>query len=108
VTALRNLRIVAFLEGISFLLLLLVAMPLKYGLGLAIAVKIAGSLHGLLFLLFLTALFRVATERSWPLRRSLGAFVASLLPGGTFVLDRVLVREIEAGRLSGQGAPARI
>lgn len=94
-SALRQLRVVALLEGISFLLLLFVAMPLKHLAGLAVAVRVAGSVHGLLFLLFLSALFRVATERDWPARRSLQGFGASLVPGGTFVLDRMLKREME-------------
>ena len=94
-SALRQLRIIAFLEGVSFLLLLFVAVPLKHLAGLGIAVRIAGSVHGILFLLFISALFRAATERNWPARRSLQAFGASLLPGGTFLLDRVLKREIE-------------
>ena len=92
--ALRQLRVVGFLEGLSFLFLLFVAMPLKHLVGLAITVRIAGSVHGLLFLLFLSALLRVATERDWPARRSLQAFGASLVPFGTFVLDRALKREM--------------
>jgi integral membrane protein len=103
-SALRQLRVVAFLEGISFLLLLFVAMPLKHLAGLDVAVRVAGSVHGLLFLLFLSALFRAATERSWPARRSLQAFGASLVPGGTFLLDRVLVREMQRARLADGGS----
>ncbi|WNG34996.1 DUF3817 domain-containing protein [Archangium minus] len=96
--ALRHLRLIGLLEGLSFLALLLIAMPLKYLLGLPIAVRVAGSVHGLLFLLFVAALFRVALERDWPLRRSLAAFGASLVPWGTFVLDRQLKRELEQDR----------
>ena len=55
-TALRQLRLVAFLEGSSFLVLLFIAMPLKYLAGLPLAVRVAGSVHGLLFLVFLAAL----------------------------------------------------
>ncbi len=95
-SAIRRLRVVGFLEGLSFLGLLLVAMPLKHFFGMPVAVRIAGSVHGLLFLLFVSALFRVAVERGWPLRRSLAAFGASLVPGGTFALDRALKREGEA------------
>ncbi|WP_437855287.1 DUF3817 domain-containing protein [Sorangium sp. So ce363] len=94
-SALRALRLVGFLEGLSFLVLLGVAMPLKYLFELPIAVRIVGSAHGLLFLLFVGALIRVASERDWPHRRSLAALVASLVPFGTFVLDRALKREIE-------------
>lgn len=92
----QQLRVVAFLEGVSFVLLLFVAMPLKYYAGLPLAVRIVGSLHGLLFVVFCWALLRAAVACEWPLRRSLLAFVASLLPFGTFVFDRSLKREIAA------------
>jgi integral membrane protein len=95
VTALRQLRLVAFLEGSSFLLLLIVAMPLKYLAGLPLAVRVAGSVHGALFIWFVVALYRAARARDWPRRRSVTAFVASILPFGTFVFDASLRREIE-------------
>ena len=93
-TALRQLRLVAFLEGTSFVVLLFVAMPLKYLAGLPLAVRIVGSLHGLLFLVFLAALYRAGTQRGWPLRRWVIAFMSSVVPFGTFVFDRSLRREI--------------
>jgi integral membrane protein len=95
--ALRQLRVVAFLEGLSFILLLFVAMPLKYMAGLPLAVRVTGSVHGVLFVAFVYVLLRAATEHDWPIKRSAGAFVASLVPFGTFVLDRALKREIERG-----------
>jgi integral membrane protein len=85
---------VAFLEGLSFVLLLFVAMPLKYWAGFPIAVRIVGMVHGLLFLAFLWALFRVALEREWPQPRWGLALLSSLVPFGTFVFDRSLKREI--------------
>lgn len=97
-TPLRQLRVVALLEGLSFVVLLFVAMPLKYLAAMPTPVRVAGSIHGLLFLLFVVALLRVALERHWPLRRSLLAFVSSLVPFGTFALDRSLQRE-ESGRV---------
>ena len=93
-TALRHLRLVALLEGTSFLVLLFIAMPLKYLADLPLAVRIVGSVHGGLFLLFLVVLYRAASDRGWPWRRSLIAFVASVVPFGTFVFDRSLRREI--------------
>lgn len=93
-TALRQLRLVALLEGVSFLLLLFIAMPLKYLADLPLAVRVVGSAHGLLFVLFLAALLRAAVSRRWPLSRSFLAFVSSLVPFGTFVFDRSLQREI--------------
>ena len=92
-SSLRQLRVVAFLEGISFLILLFVAMPLKYAAGLPGAVRVVGMANGVLFILFCVALFRAATDREWPFGRWAGAFVASLVPFGTFVLDRSLRRE---------------
>ncbi|RKG70332.1 DUF3817 domain-containing protein [Corallococcus sp. CA054B] len=91
--ALRQLRWVAFLEGMSFLGLLFIAMPVKYLLDQPLAVRITGSVHGLLFLLFMSSLFRAASEHGWTARRSLAVFGASLVPFGNFVLDRSLRRE---------------
>jgi integral membrane protein len=96
--SLRQLRLVALLEGSSFLILLFIAMPLKYLGGLPQAVRVVGSIHGALFLLFLAALYRAARARAWPRRRSITAFVASILPFGTFVFDASLRREIESLR----------
>ena len=89
----RRLRAIALIEGISFLLLLGVAMPLKYFSGLPAAVKIVGWAHGLLFVLYLIAVAEVTVTRSWSLARVLGALVAAVLPFGTFVLDAQLRRE---------------
>ena len=93
-TALRQLRLVAFLEGTSFLILLFIAMPLKYLAGLPLAVRIVGGVHGVLFLIFLAALYRAGSRHGWPLRRWVIAFVSSIVPFGTFVFDRSLRREI--------------
>lgn len=100
VSFLQQLRVVAFLEGVSFVLLLFVAMPLKYYAGMPLAVRIVGSLHGLLFLAFCGALARAAIACEWPLRRCLLAFASSLVPFGTFVFDRSLKREITNARAS--------
>ncbi|WP_438021032.1 DUF3817 domain-containing protein [Sorangium sp. So ce315] len=93
-TALRQLRLVAIVEGVSYILLLFIAMPLKYLADLPLAVRIVGSAHGLLFVLFLVALLRAAVARQWSLGRSSLAFVSSIVPFGTFVFDRSLQREI--------------
>ena len=93
-TALHQFRIAALLEGWSYLILLLIAMPLKYAAGMPLAVRIAGSVHGLLFITFIVALYRVIVARKWPLRRALRGFLYSLAPFGAFVFDRSLVREI--------------
>ena len=93
-TALHQFRIAALLEGWSYLVLLLIAMPLKYAAGMPLAVRIVGSVHGFLFVTFMIALYRVVVERKWPLRRALRGFLYSVTPFGAFVFDRSLVREI--------------
>jgi integral membrane protein len=98
VTPLRQLRLVALAEGVSFLVLLFVAMPLKYLAGLPLAVRIAGSIHGVLFVAFVLVLIWASVARSWPLHRSLVAFVSSIVPFGTFAFDLSLRREVAAAR----------
>ena len=81
-TPVGRFRIVAFWEGISFLLLLFVAMPLKYGLGIDTAVRIVGMAHGVLFLGYCATLALAAQRLG--VRLSVLAFVISFVPGGTF------------------------
>jgi len=91
-----RLRIIAFLEGVSFIALLGIAMPLKYFAGMPLTVKITGMAHGILFILFIFSLIDVKISHRWSLMKSGMAFSASLLPFGTFVLDaRVLKKEME-------------
>jgi integral membrane protein len=94
VSALRSLRVHAFLEGTSLLCLVFIAMPLKHLFGLPSAVRIVGSVHGLLFLLFVTALFRAASERAWSRQQTLWTLASAFVPGGAFLLDRSLKREL--------------
>lgn len=96
-SAIGRLRVVALVEGVSFLVLLLVAMPLKYAAGMPLAVKYVGWAHGGLFMLYLLALFQAFDEAKWPVSRALKAFVASVIPFGTFVFDRSL-RDEQAAR----------
>jgi len=94
---LKIFRKIAFWEGISYLLLLGVAMPLKYYAGMPKAVSVVGMAHGILFLLYLLFLYLVWHDRDWKLSRVSIAFIASLLPFGTMVFDKSIKREIEAG-----------
>ncbi len=87
---LGQFRIISLLEGISYVLLLGVAMPMKYWAGDPTLVRILGRIHGGLFVLFAIALLRVATEDGWPWRKSLTAFMASLTPLGAFWLEHKL------------------
>jgi len=79
------LRWAALFEGSSLLLLLFVAMPLKYYTGMAEAVKIIGPIHGVLFLAFVVLLFLHAAKRELGLVKTLIGFFASFIPFGTFI-----------------------
>ena len=97
-TPLGRLRVIAFSEGCSYLLLLGVAMPLKYFVGLPLAVRIVGSIHGGLFLVFCAALLHVIIVERWSPLRGLVVFGSSLVPFGTFIIDPSLRREQAARR----------
>jgi integral membrane protein len=98
-TPLGRFRAVAFWEGLSFLVLLLLAMPLKYLLGLPQMVRVVGMSHGLLFVAYLYTLMMATLEYRWSFNRVVVAFAASLVPGGTFWLDTQLRRETQAAAL---------
>ncbi|UJR79115.1 DUF3817 domain-containing protein [Sandaracinus amylolyticus] len=92
-TPIGRLRLVALVEAVSYLVLLFVAMPLKYVWDLPLAVRVAGAVHGFLFVAFVVALFRAADARSWAWRRSALVFATSLVPFATFWIDRSLREE---------------
>jgi integral membrane protein len=83
-----NLRRVAKAEAISFLVLLSVAMPLKYFAGIPMAVKVFGWVHGALFVVFCASLLHTMVTARWPFPRAVPIFIAALLPFGPFIFDR--------------------
>ena len=87
-----RLRAVALAEGVSFLVLLGIAMPLNHLAGMPLAVRIAGWIHGILFIAVCFILSRTASELSWARRQVITVVVAALLPFGPFVIDRRLSR----------------
>ena len=80
----KKFRQINSLEGYSYLLLLFIAMPLKYFLDFPIAVKIAGMTHGILFIIFCFLLLKAWIETKWSFKESVIFFIASLIPFGTF------------------------
>ena len=82
-----TLRAIALVEGVSFLILLFIAMPLKYFADLPIAVKIVGWIHGVLFVVLCASLLQTTIVARWPLARAALVFVAALLPFGPCLLD---------------------
>jgi integral membrane protein len=99
-TPLGRLRVIGFWEGVSFLVLLGIAMPLKYFADSPAAVKVVGMAHGVLFVLYVLAALQAALEYDWPWKRLGLVLVASVLPAGPFVIDSRILKE-EAGSLSG-------
>jgi integral membrane protein len=91
-----RLRLIGFWEGVSFLVLLGIAMPLKYFAGMPKAVSVVGMAHGILFLLYIWAAIQAAVDRDWPWRRTGLVLLASLLPAGPFIIDARILREEEA------------
>lgn len=89
-SARTQFRIVSLVEGISYVVLLGIAMPLKYAAGEPAAVAVAGRIHGGLFVLFGLALALVAIRDRWPRRATMIAFVAAMVPLGAFWLERKL------------------
>lgn len=89
-TAVGRVRIAGMLEGISFLLLLGVAMPLRKIYGIHDAVTWAGWGHGFLFICYSLAIFNAWSGGRLSFAKSAMAFVASLIPFGPFVIDRRL------------------
>ncbi len=92
-TALGRLRVVGFWEGISFLLLLGVAMPLKYLAGQPLGVRVIGMAHGVLFLMYVWCAIDAAVQYRWSWKRTALVLLASVLPAGPFVVDAKLLKE---------------
>lgn len=101
-TSIGRLRAIGMIEGVSFLLLIGVAMPLKYFAGMPMAVTAAGWLHGLLFITFCIALTQAHQEANWTVWRSGTVLIAALLPFGPFAIDKKLRREEEVLRSRSQ------
>ena len=87
------LRKIGIAEGISFLVLLGIAMPLKYLMDQPMAVKIFGWAHGILFVAFLVLAWEYKTDRDKNLKWFATAFLAAIIPTGTFFFDKKLKQE---------------
>ncbi len=94
-TPLGRLRLLGLLEGWSFVVLLFVAMPLKYWAGEPAAVKIVGMGHGVLFILCGVAALLAHLTYRWPLGRTALIILATLVPFGPFVAERRILRPLQ-------------
>jgi integral membrane protein len=95
-----SLRLVSLIEAVSYLLLIGVAMPLKYLAGLPLMVQIMGMAHGALFVLLIVLLVLAGFVTAWPKSRLLTLALASLVPVVPFLLDRRVRTWIEQSQQS--------
>ena len=91
-TFVRALRQLAIVEGVSTLVLFFVAMPLKYFAGMPLAVTVAGSIHGFLFVALVLMLLIAVPKVPITVRLAAAGIVAAIVPGGPFFLERHLAR----------------
>ena len=91
---LHTFRIIALLEGVSYILLLGIAMPLKYWADMPIAVRIVGSLHGALFVAYGVCALLLLVRGQWTFARAAAAMGVSLVPFATFVFDKSVREEL--------------
>ncbi len=81
-------RVISFLEGVSYLLLLFVAVPIKYFGNDPSYVKLLGMPHGILFMLYIVLAFVIKPELKWNLKTFFIVLIASIVPFGTFYVDK--------------------
>ena len=95
-TSIGLLRLCAFLEGISLLVLVFVGVPMKYFFNDPSVVKSIGPIHGALFLLFVVSALRVGVEHHWKfLDTTWKVLLASFIPFGTFYIDATILRNMQ-------------
>jgi integral membrane protein len=90
---LQFLRILGAVEGISFLVILFVTMPLKYIWEMPEPNKIVGMAHGILFIAYCLLVVIVGYRFKWKLLTIFWALLASIIPFGTFVADKKIFKE---------------
>lgn len=94
-STIAQLRIIALLEGISFLVLLGICMPLKYQWGYPQPTKVVGMIHGILFLAYIYWTFMAASKYKWSKPIIAWTLLAAVLPFGTFVADKKIFKSVK-------------
>jgi integral membrane protein len=89
----KYFRLIGRFEGLSFLALLLIAMPLKYYMGEPFYVRIMGPVHGFLFLAYCACATWCALEQSWSGKKHFFAYIAAIIPLGTFWFEKVHLKQ---------------
>jgi integral membrane protein len=89
----KRFRYIAIAEGISMILLLFIAMPLKYWADMPLAVKYTGWAHGILFMAYIVFMLEISSRLGWNFGRTALAFGSSLVPFGPFLFDRYILKK---------------
>ena len=89
---LKLFRVIAFFEGVSYILLLFIAVPIKYIFHDPTYVKLLGMPHGILFMIYIIFSFIVNIKLKWNTKELFIILIASLIPLGTFYVDRKYLR----------------
>ena len=89
---LKLFRVIAFFEGISYILLLFIAVPIKYIFDDPAYVKLLGMPHGILFMIYIIFSFIVNIKLKWNIKELFIILIASLVPLGTFYVDKKYLR----------------
>ncbi len=92
-STMKMLLNVGFGEGISFIVLLGIAMPLKYLEGMPTPVRVIGMLHGVLFIWYAISLLQAKRANGFTNQQTIIAFLLSFLPFGTFFLNKILKKK---------------
>ncbi len=90
------LRLTAFLEGLSFLVILFVTMPLKYMADMPGPNQLIGMAHGVLFIAYIALVLMMKSEVKWSAKTTFWALLASIIPFGTFYADHKIFKKAEA------------
>ncbi|WP_131742210.1 DUF3817 domain-containing protein [Actinomadura roseirufa] len=98
----RAFRIVSIAEAVSFLVLLLIAMPLKYLGDAPVGVQIMGPVHGVLFIGYVGLVFLVRDQLRWDLTRTALALGAAVLPVAPFLVEHFWARPAEPAAAAGR------
>ncbi len=94
-TQIGRLRLISFVEGISLLVLIGVAVPVKYIAGNPFLVKAIGPVHGMLFVLFIFSTLSVGVEHQWKFRQiTWKVLLACIIPFGTFYIDKHILSKV--------------
>ena len=91
---LQKFRLINKIEGISFIILLFIAMPMKYSFGYPMATKVVGMLHGLLVFAFIYQIIEAKKEDGFMLKETALYSILSLIPFGSFYTDKLLAKKM--------------